>query len=345
MSAFNSPVAALAMLFWFTPGDALAQSPDWVTVERSALTESVRIDGTVEAVTGSKVSAQTSGTVVELPFEVNDRVTEGDLIARLDATEQRSRLHQAESGLAEAEAGLQDARQRFDRIESLLERNVASRSDFDQARNALSAARAQVTRAQGELDEAREQYSYTRIEAPYSGVVTERHVEIGESVNPGQPLLAGYALDDLRVVAPIPQHHAARVRDEGRVTVSLDDGEVLDTGELTLFPFADPGTHTFRLRIELVDPPGMLFPGMLVRVAVPAGERDALWIPEESLMRRGELRAVYVRGDADRPRLRQVRTGMHHDGRIEILSGLSEGEEVATRPQAHFDRAGDGSDS
>lgn len=345
MSAFKSSVAVLAMLFWFALADTSAQSPDWVAVERSTLTENVRIDGTVEAVTGSTVSAQTSGTVVELPFEVNDRVTEGDLIARLDDTEQRSRLQQAESGLTEAEAGLEDARQRFDRIESLLERNVASRSDFDQARNALNAARAQVTRAQGELDEAREQYSYTRIEAPYSGVVTERHVEIGESVSPGQPLLAGYALDDLRVVAPIPQRHAERVRNQSRVTVSLDDGEVLDTDELTLFPFADSDSHTFRLRIELVDPPEMLFPGMLVRVAVPAGERDALWIPEESLMRRGELRAVYVRDNAGRPRLRQVRTGVHHDGRIEILSGLSEGEEVATRPQAHFHLDGDGGGS
>jgi multidrug efflux pump subunit AcrA (membrane-fusion protein) len=76
---------------------------------------------------------------------------------------------------------------------------------------------------------------------------------------------------------------------------------------------------------------GELFPGMLVRVGLPVGEREALWIPEEALVRRGELRGVYVLDDNDQQRLRQIRTGLRRDGQIEVLAGLSEGERIALR--------------
>ena len=116
-------------------------------VERSMLQETVHLDGVIEAVQQSTVSAQTSGTVRSLPFDVDDSVAAGDLIVQLEDSEQRSRLRQAEAGLEEAEAALADAGQRFERIEAVHERGLVSRQEFDQARNNLAAARARVERA------------------------------------------------------------------------------------------------------------------------------------------------------------------------------------------------------
>lgn len=82
--------------------------------------------------------------------------------------------------------------------------------------------------------------------------------------------------------------------------------------------------------------------GMLVRVELAADEREALWIPAESLLQRGELRAVFVRDDQGRPRLRQVRVGVDEDGRLEILVGLEADDAVAARPNALFERADGG---
>ncbi|MCW8978502.1 MAG: efflux RND transporter periplasmic adaptor subunit [Marinobacter sp.] len=302
------------------------------TVERSLLQETVHLDGVIEAVQQSTVSAQTSGTVRSLPFDVDDSVAAGDLIVQLEDSEQRSRLRQAEAGLEEAEAALADAGQRFERIEAVHERGLVSRQEFDQARNNLAAARARVERAGAAVSEAREQLSYTRVLAPYGGILTERHVEVGEAVNPGQPLLSGLSLELLRVVVDLPQKYAELARTERQAQVTLADGRVLETGEMTFYPYANPQTHTFRLRMRLSEPNGSLFPGMLVKVSVPVASREALWVPASSLIQRSELRAVFVVDDQDQLRLRQVRTGVRDNGRLEILAGLSEGERVVANP-------------
>lgn len=302
--------------------------------ERSELQETVRLDGVIEAVQQSTVSAQTSGTVQKLPFDVDDSVAAGDLIVQLEDSEQQARLNQAQAGLEEAQAALADASQRFARIEEVHARGLVSRQEFDQARNNLAAARARVERARAAVAEAEEQLSYTRVVAPYGGILTERHVELGEAVSPGQPLLSGLSLEQLRVVVDLPQQYADLARNKRQARVTLADGRVLETGEMTFYPYADPETHTFRLRMRLNEPNGSLFPGMLVKVSVPVASREALWVPASSLIHRSELRAVYVLGSDQRPRLRQVRIGVRDGERLEILAGLSEGERVVTNPSA-----------
>ncbi len=319
---------------------APAGASEWQAVERAILVESVRLDGMVEAVQESTVSAQTAGTIVELPYDVDDRVASGELIARLDDTEQRARLEQARANLEEAESGLEDARQRFERIEPLAERGVASQSDLDQARNALNAARARVARSRSAIAEAREQLEYTRVTAPYGGIITARLVELGESVRPGQPLLSGFALDPLRVVASVPQRYIERISSNGSdFRVLLDSGRELNIGKITRFPFADAPGHGVTVRIAVGNGDLDVYPGQLVRVMLPVERRESLWIPTESLLRRSELRAVFVRGEPGEPRLRQVRIGARQDDRLEVLSGLDEGEEIALDPEAIFARS------
>lgn len=327
--------ALAATLIGFGVSSAWAQEAlESVSVERSELQEMVRLDGVIEAVQQSTVSAQTSGTVVRLPFDVDDSVPAGALIVQLEDSEQQSRVAQAQAALSEARSGLQDARQQFERIEAVHERGLVSRQEYDQAKNSLDAAGARVERAEASLAEARQQLEYTRIEAPYGGIVTERHVELGESVSPGQPLLSGLTLEQLRVAVNLPQRYADLARTERKALVTLTDGRVLETGEMTFYPYADPSTHTFRLRMRLNEPDGSLFPGMLVKVSVPVASREALWIPAQSLIHRSELRAVFVLDDQDRPRLRQIRTGIERDGRIEVLSGLDEGERIVSNPRS-----------
>lgn len=301
-------------------------------VARSELQETLVLDGVIEAVQQSTVSAQTSGTVQQLPFDVDDSVAAGDLIVQLDSSEQRARLNQAQAGRDEARATLDDAQQQFDRIESIHERGLVSRQEFDSARNNLAGAKARLERAEASLAEAQEQLGYTRIVAPYGGILTERHVELGESVSPGQPLLSGLSLEQLRVVVDLPQQYADLARRDRQAKVTLGDGRVLETGDMTFYPYANPETHTFRLRMRLNEPNGSLFPGMLVKVGVPVAAREVLWIPASSLVRRSELRAVFVLDEQGRPRLRQVRTGAQQGDRLEVLAGLSEGEQVVIYP-------------
>ncbi|WP_261977536.1 efflux RND transporter periplasmic adaptor subunit [Marinobacter sp. F3R11] len=313
-------------------GDDLPGEPETAVVERSELQEMLVLDGVIEAVQQSTVSAQTSGTVQKLPFDVDDSVAAGDLIVQLESSEQRARVSQAQAGRDEARAAYADAQQQFKRIEALQARGLVSRQEFDQAQNNLAGAKARLERAEAALAEAQEQLSYTHIVAPYGGILTERHVEIGESVSPGQPLLSGLSLEQLRVVVDLPQQYADLARRDRQAQVTLADGRVLETGDMTFYPYANPTTHTFRLRMRLTEPNGSLFPGMLVKVGIPVATRETLWIPATSLIRRSELRAVFVLDDQGRPRLRQVRTGVMQEGRLEVLAGLNEGEQVVIHP-------------
>ena len=326
-------VQAIRVLLLMLISSALsAETVETQAVTRATLQETAHLDGVIEAIQQSTVSAQTSGTVVELPFDVDDSVAAGDLIVRLEDSEQQARLNQAEAGLQEARSGLQDARQQYQRIEAIHERGLVSRQEFDQARNNMSAAQARVERAEAAVAEARKQLDYTRIIAPYGGILTERHVELGESVSPGQPLLSGLSLEQLRVVVDLPQKYADVARSQRQATVTLPDGRVLETGEMTFYPYANPQTHTFRLRLQLNEPNGALFPGMLVKVSVPVASREALWIPASALVQRSELRAVFVINPEGEPRLRQIRPGVRDGQRLEVLSGLSAGEQVVSNP-------------
>lgn len=329
----RSSVSVVAgLLLWGFACSAQAQAGSGelatVAVESRALANTVLLDGVIEAVQQSTVSAQTSGKVLKLPFDVDDSVRPGDLIVQLEDSEQRARMSQAQAAVNEARAALSDAKQRFSRIESVHQRGLVSRQEFDQARNNLAGALARAERTEAGMVEAREQLSYTRVEAPYGGILTERHVEVGESVSPGQALLSGLSLEQLRVVVDLPQRYAASARAERQATVTLADGRVLKTGEMTFYPYANAQTHTFRLRMALTEPSGSLFPGMLVKVEVPVSHSQTLLVPASSLLQRSELRAVYVLDSNGHPRLRQVRTGKIMEGQIEILAGVNAGEQV-----------------
>ena len=167
--------------------------------------------------------------------------------------------------------------------------------------------------------------------APYAGIVTERHVEVGETVRVGQPLMSGLSLEKLRVIVDVPQEIAAQVRELKKAFVQTADGRVEAVG-VTIFPFADSASNTFRVRVELPDGQFGLYPGMFVKVAFVIGRTHRLLVPTAALIQRSEVTGVYVVDDKERVRMRQVRVGDTFGDRTEVLAGLSDGERVADDP-------------
>lgn len=290
-------------------------------------------DGTVEAVNRATVSAQTAGRVAELFYDVDDYVEANSPIIRFTDVEQRARLRQAEAAVAEAETRLREAEDEFRRTQSLFDQNAGTRREYDQAIAARDAAAARLNAARSAVSEAAEQAEYTIVRAPYAGIVTERHVEVGEAVTVGQPLMSGLSLEALRVTVQLPQEAAARAREFRAAAVITGEGRIAPAG-LTIFPIADPATNTFTTRVEL--PPGQfgLYPGMFVKVAFVVGEARRLLIPTAALLRRSEVTGVYVIGEGGAVRLRQLRIGNEFGDRTEVLSGLADGERVALDPVA-----------
>lgn len=292
-------------------------------------------DGVVEAVNQATISAQTSGRVIELPYDVNDSVDEGAVIVRFTDVEQKSAKSRAQSQIASAQAAYDEAQASYQRISEVYARKLVAKAQLDQERARRDAAKAALNAAQAQLSEVGQQMDYTVVRAPYSGIVTERHVQIGESVRPGQALMSGVSLKDLRVSVQVPQSAIASIRSMQAADVLLngDAGQRVAASKVTVFPYADPATHTFTVRLELPGTNTGLFPGMTVKAAFATGETLRLLVPLTALVERGELRGIYVI-DGSRVRLRQIRSGHRFAESVEILSGLVAGERYATDPPA-----------
>lgn len=303
---------------------------EYRTVPRSQV-----FDGTIEAVHETTVSAQTSGRIVEVFYDVDDFVEKGALLVRFEDTAQKAGLEKAKAGLVEAQARYSEARSEFDRIKGIYEQKLVSKSQYDQAEASFKAARAKLNASRAAKDEAQILFDYTQVYAPYSGILTTRHVEVGETASVGSPLMTGISLDFLRVLVNIPQNSINAVRTLKKAEVLVADGtEAVPAEKITFFPYADPLTNTFVVRAYLPEGIEGLFPGMFVKVAFRVGEERQLLVPASAVVYRSEVTGLYIQYDDGSVSLRQVRIGRMTDGdQLEVLAGLDEGEQVVLNPE------------
>ncbi len=315
---------------------ALAQQPlETTTAAYRVVPREYRLDGMVEAVNRSTISAQTRGQVEKVLFDVDDYVKKGELIVLLKDTEQRAQLAQAEANQREANARYQEALDDYRRTKGVFEKKLVAQSEMDRATAALRAAKAKREAAIARVKQAKEQLDYTRIRAPYSGIVTDRHIEVGEIANPGQKLISGISLDQLRVIVDVPQSLIPAIRKIGKAKVKQPGNGYIPASRLTIFPYAHYGSNTFKVRLDLPEGTKNMFPGMSVKTAFTIGEHRQLLIPLRAVVYRSEVTGVYVVDATGRISLRHIRLGRKTgDGHVVVLAGLDEGEQVALDPIA-----------
>ena len=294
----------------------------------SAKTQSLfTLEGKVEAVQEATISAQTSGQIQAISFDVNDYVEQGAVIIQLRDRQQKAALEQAQAALTQAQAANTDAQAKLEQSTPLFAQGSLSKGQMDTIQANAKSSAAAVKAAKASLKQAQENYSYTQIKAPYSGIVKARLVEVGESVAPGTPLMTGLSLSKLRVTADIPQRFAPHIQDKSAFKV-LHQAQVIEPQKVTVFPYADPNSHSFKVRVDINAEGSKLFPGMWVKLQVPMGEETTITVPSSALIRRGELSAVYVERDGEF-HLRQVRPGKQRNDKLEVLAGLRDGEKIA----------------
>lgn len=307
-------------------------------VKRISMDNALRFTGTVEAVNQGTASSQTSGRVEATMVDVGDLVQKDDIILQLRDTQQRANFRSAEAGVSAAQAQYDSAEKEFQRVREIRERKLVAQSALDNALASRDAAKAALDAAKSRLTDAQEQLEYTRVRAPYSGIVLERHIEVGELVNPGTPLYTGMSLERLRVIAEVPQKDINSIRQFRSAHVELPDGsELAVTGDnLTFFGYADPTTSTFKIRVYLPAGTEGLYPGMYLPTYFKTGVKDILAVPASSVVHRGEVTAVYVQ-KGENIIFRQIKTGRSYQGNenqsiVEVLSGLQENESVVLTP-------------
>lgn len=311
-----------------------AQALLTVPVEYREVDTVYSTEAVVEAVRQSTISAQVLGRIVELRVDAGDRVRAGQVIARIDEREATQAVVSSEANVAQARANLENSRLNLERARQLLESKFVSQAAVDSAEAQYKAAEAQLQGAQAAAGQASVSRGYTSIVAPFAGVISLRHVELGEVASPGRPLFTAFDPTDMRVLAEVPQSQLADIRRLSRATVEVPStGQWIKVNAMTVLPSADPRTHTTRVRLDLAEGGRSVYPGVYARAHFATGTAKKLVIPNAAILRRSEVTGVYVidaKGDAQ---FRQVRLGEPAgEGFREVLAGVVPGDKVALEP-------------
>jgi RND family efflux transporter MFP subunit len=300
--------------------------------------------GTVRAQQTAQLSAQIVASVLKVNVAEGARVHAGEVLVVLDSAPQRAGMEGANAAInaarqeivaADSEAAL--AASTLKRYESLQEKRSVSPHEMDevQARAKSAAARrdmahAQLAQAEAGLAQARSMEGYTRIRAPFDGVVTAKLTDPGAMATPGVPLLVVEDTRKFRLEVTVDESKIAEVKLGESVPVSLGDA-AMQAKVVQMVPAADPGSRSFLVKLEL-PADARVRSGLFGRAVFAHGTRQALVLPKSSVVNRGQLQGIYVVGGDRIADLRYVTLGRAVGEKVEILSGLQAGERVVTAP-------------
>ncbi len=277
------------------------------------------------------VSSRVMGPVLAVAARPGDVVRQGQKLLEIQGEASDGQLAQARGGLAQAAAGLVLAERNFQRFEALHDEGAASELELDMARAQLEQARGAVGQAEGAVQAATSVADEAVVVAPFAGRVVERMVEVGDLVAPGRPLVRIEALAGQQIWLTVRAADRVRIAKSQPLEVSFDARPGLGTvtGVVQeIVPAADSATHTFTVKVGLDDL--AISSGLGGRAVIPGDEVERLVVPGHTVHRRGGLELVVLCGTDGLARTRAVKTGKDlGQGRIEILSGLQAGEQVA----------------
>ncbi len=320
-----------------------------LAVQQANVPDLLEAVGTVRAAQTSDLASQMMGNIVEVRAHEGDRVQRGQVLAVIDDSQPRAAVDRAiaagvatQQQLVAADSDLSLAESTLKRYQNLYERKSVSPQEFDEvkARQQAALARRDMAQAgqaqsQAALNQARTSLDYTRIRAPFDGVVTEKKADSGSLASPGMPIFTVEDERRYRLEATVNESDLRYVRTGQQVSVAID---ALDNGGLKgkimqIVPAADPASRTFLVKIELPTDT-RLRSGLFGRVQFSRGERQALLIPRSAVVERGQLQGIFVVDQNKVASLRYITLGRPSGSAIEVLAGLQHGERLVAKPGA-----------
>ncbi len=294
--------------------------------------------GVIEALEEVNVASEVSGTVATVQVNEGDRVQAGQVLLTLDARKRELALQQVQQQVERTRSALSEARLKRDRRLDLARSESVSREIIDSARLAVDAAEAAYQQARAALALAERELADTQILSPTDGLVDIKAVEVGEPVQAGASLVTLQADASLRVHTWVSEADIAAVRAGSAASVRSSGlpGQVFAARVEWVGVNADPATGNFPVKLILTDPGQRLRPGMTANVTIEGvSVPDALLLPEEALVDRDRRRVVFVVEDGV-ARLREPLLAAGFSNRLQIIDGLSPGDQVVTQGQARL---------
>jgi len=340
VSSVLSFAALMLLLVWLEGGfekkvePGLAAADDRAPLSGpivKALTEEINEvvswPGTVTSRIEAQLAPKLAARIDAILVRPGDRVSRGQILVRLDDRSLQARLAQARSALSAAEAEAVRSRADLRRTQNLFAKEAATKQSLDAAVAATRSAEARVREMQSAIQEIETLFTETALSAPFDGVVVKRHREPGDTALAGTPILTILEPLRLRVEVAIPVNCMGGVHDGQPLRIiDRSSGRNHSATVDEIAPSADAQTQTVLVKARLPEHSSFQ-PGAFVWVEQDCGRRRTLLIPQTAVTRTGQLESVRLVREG-RTQLRHVRTGQQFGDRIEILSGLAEGDAV-----------------
>jgi HlyD family secretion protein len=320
-------------------------------VERTSLTSTVSSTGTLSAVQTVQVGTQVSGQIAAIYVDFNDRVKQGQLLARIDPTLQRQAVGNAQAGVVRAQAQLTQAKAAYTQSKALHDEKIVTDTDYDTAKSNYGVAEANLTSARIALDQARQNLAYTDIHAPIDGVVVDRNVDVGQTVAASlqapQLFLIANDLSRMRILASVDESDIGRIKAGQPVTFTVqsypDDSFPGTVGQVRLKDSTLNNVVSYTAVVNVNNPGGKLLPGMTATTTfVTDSIAGALTVPNAALRfspatasggaaaaRASRGPAVWTLDAGNKPERLAIRTGLTDGQRTQVTgNGVSDGLEV-----------------
>lgn len=309
---------------------------------RTSIAQNIVKTGTLSAPATVDVCAKIAGRLAALqledgtPVEEGVRVRRGQRIALLEDREYRASVAAAEAALQAAEATLQDATREFDRAKALFADGTATAQERDTAQAAYERSAAATAQARAQLESARISLDETTLVAPMDGIVSARAVDPGALLTAGARVITVTQVDWLRFQIYVSTSFYDALREPGvplDVVVDAYPGETVHAAVSRVYPVADDATRTVLVEARIDNPQGKYLPGMFAVGTLNLNRRDnALVVPYDCVVRNVRQHIVYVHRDGVAHAV-EVTLGIRNDDLVEVLSGLSDDDEIVTAGQ------------
>jgi RND family efflux transporter MFP subunit len=320
-----------------------------LAVQQANVPDLLEAVGNVRPAQTSEVASQMMGNIIEIRAHEGDHVQRGQVLAVIDDSQPRAAFDRATAAdlaaqqqLVGADSDLALAESTLKRYQTLFEKKSVSPQEFDEVKARQQAAlarrdmaKAGQAQAQAALSQARTSLDYTRIRAPFDGVVTEKKADSGTLASPGMPIFTIEDVRRYRLEATVNESDLRYVRAGQQVSVAIDalDNAALKGKVVQIVPAADSASRTFLVKIELPTDT-RLRSGLFGRAQFSRGERQALLIPRSAVVERGQLQGIYVLDQNKVAGLRYITLGKPSGGEVEVLAGLQDGERLVAKPGA-----------
>jgi len=301
----------------------------------SGSAQTLALPGTLQGAQQAPISARASGYVKRWTQDIGSRVEKGELLAEIESPEVGQQLSQAVAARQQTAASLALARSTVERWEAMRQKDVVSQQELDERRSAAAQASANLAAAEANVQRLRQLQGFTRVVAPFSGVITRRNVDVGDLIDSGGKVLFVLTqVDSLRIYVNVPQAYAQLVKPGQKVVVT--QGELRGqsfTGEVARTAGSiDAATRTMQVEIALANKDRVLLPGAYVQVSLPLAASETLVVPTNVLLFRPEGVRVAVVDEASRVKLRPVTMGRNLGEAIEVLEGIGARDRLVVNP-------------